>query len=38
MNRILKVHPDDNIVVALQDFSAGQQLFLDDESYGRVLC
>lgn len=33
MDRILKVHPKDNIIVALQDFPAGQQLELDGVSY-----
>ena len=33
MNRILKVHPKDNIIVALQDFTAGQILSLEEESY-----
>lgn len=33
MNRILKVHPKDNIIVALQDFTAGQRVALDGHSY-----
>lgn len=33
MNRILKVHPDDNVIVALQDFKAGQQVEWDGEVF-----
>lgn len=33
MNRLLKVHPDDNIIVALQNFSAGQDLELAGENF-----
>ncbi|MEL7121285.1 MAG: UxaA family hydrolase, partial [Bacteroidota bacterium] len=33
MNRILKVHPKDNIIVALQDYEAGQSVSLDDTTY-----
>jgi altronate hydrolase len=33
MDHILKVHPKDNIIVALQDFEAGQRVELDGTSY-----
>lgn len=33
MNNLLRVHPDDNIMVALQDFEAGTEVYLDDQSY-----
>ena len=33
MNRILKVHPSDNVIVALQDFKAGQEVELDNEVF-----
>lgn len=33
MRRILKIHPNDNIIVALQDLHAGEQAMLDGASY-----
>lgn len=33
MNDLLKVHPDDNIIVALRDCSVGQEVSLDGERY-----
>ncbi len=33
MNKVLKVHPNDNIIVALQDFEVGQEVVLEDASY-----
>lgn len=33
MNHLLKVHPKDNIIVALQDFEAGTEVYLDGQSY-----
>ncbi len=33
MNNLMKVHPKDNIIVALQDFEAGQAVYLDGQSY-----
>jgi altronate hydrolase len=36
MHRVLKVHPDDNVIVALQDLSAGTTVTLDNESYAIV--
>jgi len=33
MQKILKVHPDDNLIVALQDLAIGEQVSLDGESY-----
>lgn len=32
-NKILKVHPDDNVIVALQDLKAGEKLMLEGRSY-----
>ncbi len=33
MKKVLKVHPDDNLIVALQDLVAGEQVSLDGERY-----
>ncbi len=33
MNKILKVHPSDNVIVALTDLRKGDELALDGESY-----
>ena len=33
MHKILKVHPDDNIIVAIQNLEAGETVILDGESY-----
>ncbi len=33
MNKILKVHPSDNVIVALTDLKKGEELALDGESY-----
>lgn len=33
MSNILKVHPSDNIIVALKDFDKGQQIKLDGQAY-----
>ncbi|HKK77900.1 MAG TPA: altronate dehydratase family protein [Saprospiraceae bacterium] len=33
MNPLLKVHPEDNIIVALQNFSAGEEVIFDRKSY-----
>ncbi|TRX52061.1 altronate dehydratase [Fulvivirga sp. M361] len=32
-NIVLKVHPDDNLIAALQDLSAGQEVELEGENY-----
>jgi len=37
MRKVLKVHPDDNLIVALQDLAAGEQVSLDGETYTVVL-
>lgn len=37
MQKILKVHPDDNLIVALQDLAAGEQVSLDGEVFNVVL-
>jgi altronate hydrolase len=33
MRKVLKVHPDDNLIVALQDLAAGEQVSLNGESF-----
>jgi altronate hydrolase len=33
MNKVLRVHPDDNLIVALQDLGAGEDVKLDEQSY-----
>ena len=33
MQKVLKVHPDDNLIVALQDLTAGDQVSLDGETF-----
>jgi len=37
MRKVLKVHPDDNLIVALQDLAAGERVSLDGESYTLTL-
>jgi len=37
MRKVLKVHPDDNLIVALQDLAAGEQVTLDGESFTVLL-
>ncbi len=37
MRKVLKVHPDDNLIVALQDLAAGEQVSLDGETYTIIL-
>ncbi|MEM1324823.1 MAG: altronate dehydratase family protein [Bacteroidota bacterium] len=32
-NKVLKVHPDDNLIVALEDFKTGDQVQLDGQTY-----
>lgn len=32
-NKVLKVHPSDNIIVALQDFSAGDEVVFNGQNY-----
>ena len=36
MQKVLKVHPDDNLIVALQDLAAGEQVSLDGEMFAVV--
>lgn len=33
MNKVLKVHPDDNLIVALQDLKSGEEVKLDKEKF-----
>jgi altronate hydrolase len=33
MKKILKIHPDDNLIVALQDLRTGEDVKLDEQSY-----
>ena len=33
MNKALKVHPTDNVIVALTDLAKGEEVFLDGETY-----
>lgn len=33
MTRVLKIHPDDNVLVALRDFKAGEQVLFDNQVY-----
>ena len=33
MNKILKVHPSDNVIVALTDLKKGEELVLDGKHY-----
>jgi len=37
MQKVLKVHPDDNLIVALQDLAAGEQVSLDGEVFTVML-
>lgn len=37
MKKVLRVHQDDNLIVALQDLAAGEQVLLDGESYTVIL-
>ncbi len=37
MQKVLKVHPDDNLIVALQDLVAGEHVSLDGESFTALL-
>lgn len=37
MRKVLKVHPGDNLIVALQDLAAGEQVSLEGESYTVIL-
>jgi len=37
MRKVLKVHPDDNVIVALQDLAAGEEVLYDGESYSIVI-
>jgi altronate hydrolase len=36
MQKVLKVHPDDNLIVALQDLKSGEQVSLDGEVFSVV--
>ena len=36
MQRILKIHPDDNVIVALQDFRRGTELSYNGATYQLV--
>jgi altronate hydrolase len=36
MKQVLKVHPDDNVIVALQDLKAGATVELEDETYNII--
>ncbi len=36
MKKILKIHPDDNIIVALQDLNVGEDVSLGDENYSII--
>ncbi len=37
MRKVLKVHPDDNLIVALQDLAAGEEVMLNGEPYTVML-
>jgi altronate hydrolase len=36
MNKVLKIHPDDNVLVALQDLKSGEDVTLDGQTYAII--